>query len=108
MDSGHFIREYGFGETHRLGGKDWTGRWRKNGKATVSGGCKTGKKEKEEAGRLFSPRDAIYERKGDSRLTPSGTGGIGGGENCVSRGRKIGYVMELAEDRGPPAHGTLK
>lgn len=24
------------------------------------------------------------------------------------RGRKIGYVMELAEDRRPPAHGTLK
>lgn len=57
------------------------------------------KKEKEELGRrFFSPRDAIYERKGDSRLTPSGTGGIGSRENYVSRGRKIGYVMELAED----------
>lgn len=25
MDSVHFAREYGFGETHRLGGKDRTG-----------------------------------------------------------------------------------
>lgn len=74
----------------------------------MSGGCKTGKKRRKSWGGFFSPRDAIYERKGDSRLTPSGTGGIGSRENYVSRGRKIGYVMELAEDRRPPAHGTLK
>lgn len=57
-----------------------------------------GKKRRKSWGGFCSPRDAIYERKGDSRLTPSGTGGIGSRENYVSRGRKIGYVMELAED----------
>ena len=68
----------------------------------------SGKKREGRVGGFFLPRDAIYERKGDSRLTPSGTGGIGSRENYVSRGRKIGYVMELAEDRRPPAHSTLK
>lgn len=69
--------------------------------------CKTGK-EKAELGRLYLPPGAIYERKGKSRLTASSAGGLGGRESYVSRGRKIGYVMELAEDRRPPAHSTLK
>lgn len=93
---GHFIREYGFGERHHLAGR--TGQGSKEG--TESHGeqkCKTGK-EKAESGRLYLPPGAIYERKGKSRLTASSAGGLGGRESYVSRGRKIGYVMELAED----------
>lgn len=59
-------------------------------------------------GEVYLPPGANYERKGKSRLTASSAGGLGGRESYVSRGRKIGYVMELAEDRRPPAHSTLK
>lgn len=41
-------------------------------------------------------------------LTPRGGACIGSGENYMSGGRNIGYVMELAEHRGAPSHCTLK
>lgn len=70
---------------------------RENARGTLSARARL---EKREGGgkALSSPREAIYERKGKSRLTPGSTGGVDSRENYVSGGTKIGYVMELAED----------
>ena len=107
MDSIHFIRGYGFGATHHLVGRTERGNKERTEKPRCAEDARLEKKEKEELEAFSSLEMPFMRENGDSRLTPSGTGGIGSRENYVSRGRKIGYVMELAEDRGPPAHSTL-